>query len=355
MKWKPNWPETQARFREWWVGKGFLFAVSAQAAKPLAKVRPPPTPKDLTTAWLDPVYRRQRCEYGLANAWYGGDAYPSFDTMIGPGSLGSFLGAEPVLEPTTVWYRPCITDPEHYPPIRFDPANNVWLDRHVAIIAEAAAHAKGRYAVGLPDLIENVDTLAAMRGNEETLYDLLERPAWVKEKLWEINQAFFDVFDYLTPRLGGAPGGNHFCAFSIWGPGKTAKVQCDFSCMVSVAMFREFVVPPLAAQCDWLDYSLYHLDGTNAMQHVDALLEIPGLNAIEWTPQAGRPNGGDPCWFDFYRRIKAGGKGVQVIGVTLDQLRPLLDAVGPAGTYVITWAKDQAEGEKMLAIAEQYR
>ena len=38
-------------------------------------------------------------------------------------------------------------------------------------------------------------------------------------------------------------------------------------------------------QCRWLDHSLYHLDGTQALHQLPALLAIEELDAIEWTPQ----------------------------------------------------------------------
>jgi hypothetical protein len=275
--------------------------------------------------------------------------------MIGPGTLGTFLGAEPVLEPTTVWYKPCIEDPESYGKIEFDPEDNEWLEAHLALIDIGVEHADGRYLVGMPDLIENIDVLAAMRGNEMLLMDLIERPDWVQQKVWEINQAFFDAFDLLYERIKDGQGGNVFHAFGLWGPGKTAKTQCDFSCMISEKMFADFVAPALAEQCEWLDYSMYHLDGTTAMQHLDALLEIDALDAIEWTPQAGIPGGGDRRWYDLYRRIKEGGKSVQAVGVGPEEVVPLLDEVGPEGLYISASAESVEQAEALAEMVDQYR
>ena len=74
-----------------------------------------------------------------------------------------------------------------------------------------------------------------------------------------------------------------FGAFGIWAPGKTAKLQCDASAMFSPDMFQRFVVPSLTEQCEWLDYSMYHLDGSQAMCHLDALLGIdaPGCDRVD--------------------------------------------------------------------------
>lgn len=63
-----------------------------------------------------------------------------------------------------------------------------------------------------------------------------------------------------------------------------------------------------------IDYTLYHLDGVGAMHHLPALLEIEELNAIQWTPGVGEPQGGSPKWYDLYKKILAGGKVSWLVG-----------------------------------------
>ena len=75
------------------------------------------------------------------------------------------------------------------------------------------------------------------------------------------------------------------------------KVQCDTSAMFHPAMFAKFVVPALAEQCEWLDHAMFHLDGHQCIKHLDLLLGIDGLDAIEWTPDPQVPTGGDPAWY----------------------------------------------------------
>jgi hypothetical protein len=197
--------------------------------------------------------------------------------------------------------------------------------------------------------------LAALRGTETLLFDLIERPEWVRCSVAEINTAYFAAFDRLFELIKDPWGGNSFSAFHIWGAGKTAKVQCDMSAMISPKMFGEFVVPALTEQCEWLDYSMYHLDGTQAIIHLDQLLEIEPLDAIEWTPQAGRPDGGDPVWYDLYRRILAGGKSVQVIGVKPHEVIPLINAIGTYGVYILTFASSESEVRALVEAVETLR
>jgi len=184
--------------------------------------------------------------------------------------------------------------------------------------------------------------------------DMVERPEWIEQKLVEINDAWFAAYQRIYDLIKLEGGSSTFGAFYIWGPGKVAKVQCDASAMFSPRMYKRFVVPTLTAHCEWLDHSLYHLDGTQAMVHLDTLLQIEPLDAIEWTPQAGIETGGHKRWHEMYRRILAAGKSVQVVNVELNEVVPLLDTIGPKGVYMLIQFKDEAEAEQVSKLVAPY-
>jgi len=100
---------------------------------------------------------------------------------------------------------------------------------------------------------------------------------------------------------------------------------------------------------------MFHLDGHQCICHLDALLAIDALDAIEWTPDPTVPPGGDPEWYAMYRRILAAGKSVQAVGVQLNEVVPLLDAIGGKGMYVMTTFQTQAEAKALLKQVEPYR
>jgi hypothetical protein len=285
------------------------------------------------------------------------DMIPSSDTMIGPGSLALCLGSEPGFSESTVWFGSTMEhdeNPEQRGLLRFDPENR-WWKVHEATLRECAELARGRYLVGCPDLVENIDILASLRDMTPLFMDMIDRPEWVGEKLREINEVYFEVYDRIYEIIRLEDGSSAFEAYKLWGPGKTAKVQCDAATMFSPEMFRKFVVPRLRDQCAFLDYSMYHLDGNEQFRHLDALLEIDELDAIEWTPNAKLPLGGDPQWFDLYRRILDAGKSVQVYFVWADEIVPLLDAIGSEGVYILGLFKDRAEVDSVARRIEPYR
>jgi hypothetical protein len=184
---------------------------------------------------------------------------------------------------------------------------------------------------------------------------MIERPDWVQQKVREINQVWFDAYQRIYDVIKLEDGSSAFGAFRLWGPGKTAKVQCDASAMFSPDMFHRFVIPALTEQCEWLDHSMYHLDGTQAVCHLDALLSIDALDAIEWTPEAGIEGGGNARWFDMYQRILDAGKSVQLVGVRQDDIVPVLDAIGGEGVYILTGFSSVADAEDVLSRADPYR
>jgi hypothetical protein len=357
LLWKSDWAEARQAHTRWWNGQGMVLWLTADLPTPREDLPEPGPAASEEDRWLNPERRISLSEYGMARTAFLAESFPQADIQIGPGSLGTFLGAEPGFAPDTVWYTPCIHDPDTYGPVRFEPRENRWLEAHLAVIDEALRRARGRYLVGIPDLIENLDTLAALRGDTPLLYDLIERPQWVLEKLAEINLAFAGAYEIIYDRIRAEDGATVFNPFNLWAPGRVCKVQCDISATLSPAMFRKFVIPYLEEQCAQLDYVLYHLDGTTCLQHTEALLETRHLRAIEYTPQAGLEGGGSPRWYGLYKRIKAAGKGVQVVGVLDDELEPLLDAIGPQGTYVMMDGGPRTldQAERLLKAVEPYR
>jgi hypothetical protein len=86
-----------------------------------------------------------------------------------------------------------------------------------------------------------------------------------------------------------------------------------------------------------------------------AVLEMEKLNAVQWTPGYGQPQGGSPQWYDLYKRILASGKSIMANWVTLDELEPLIDNVGNQGLHINVDFKSEKDIETALRIVERYR
>jgi corrinoid protein of di/trimethylamine methyltransferase len=351
--WKPNLEETKRRYVDWWNHKGIVLNMwehFQEGVKPHADVPKPAPPKDLNQKWFDPQWRADYLDWYVAHSSLMADMLPVANTQLGPGSLAAILGGVFEGGEDTIWIHP---DPNYSDDIVFNPEHPNWL-LHKELLKACKAKAQGHYYVGMPDLMEGLDVLAAIKGTDKVLLDTVMQPEVLEHQMQQINDIYFHVFDELYDiiREGDEMA---FCYFSSWAPGKMSKLQSDISTMISVDDYRRFVQPFIREQCQKIDYTLYHLDGVGAMHHLDALLEIEELNAIQWTPGVGEPQGGSPKWYDLYKKILAGGKSIMACWVTLDELKPLLDNIGGEGVHIEMDFHNEREVEQALRIVEEYQ
>ena len=318
--------------------------------QPHADIPMPPAPRDLNQKWFDPEWRADYLDWYVAHSSLMADMLPVANTQLGPGSLAAILGGVFEGGEDTIWIHP---NPNYSDDIVFNPNHPNYL-LHKDLLKACRQKAQGHYYVGMPDLMEGLDVLAAIKGTDQVLLDTVMQPEILEHQMQQINDIYFQVFDELYDiiREGDEMA---FCYFSSWAPGKMSKLQSDISTMISVDDYRRFVQPFIREQCQKIDYTLYHLDGVGAMHHLDALLEIKELNAIQWTPGVGEPQGGSPKWYDLYKKILAHGKSIMACWVTLDELRPLLDNIGGDGVHLEMDFHNEQEVEQAMRIIEEYQ
>lgn len=348
--WKQNLEETKKHYIDWWNHRGVVVNMwehFQNGVTPHADVSMPAAPKDLNQKWFDPQWRAQYLDWYVAHSSLKADMLPVANTQLGPGSLAAILGG--VLEggEDTIWIHP---DPNYTDELHFDENHPNFL-LHKQLLHACKEKAQGHYYVGMPDLMEGMDILAAIKGTDKVLMDTVMQPEVLEKQMQWINDIYFKVFNELYDiiREGDEMA---FCYFSAWAPGKMSKLQCDISTMISVEDYRRFVQPFIREQTEKIDYTLYHLDGVGATHHLPALLEIEKLNAIQWTPGVGEPQGGSPKWYDLYRKILDGGKSIMACWVTIDELRPLLENIGCDGVHLEMDFHNENEVEQALEIVE---
>ena len=350
--WKSNLEETKQRYINWWNHKGIILNMwehFQEGVQPHAEIMPPAPAKDLSQKWFDPQWRAEYLDWYVAHSSLKADILPVANTQLGPGSLAAILGGVFEGGEDTIWIHP---NPDFTDEIVFNLEHPNWI-LHKELLKACKAKANGHYFVGMPDLMEGLDVLAALKGTDRVLLDTVMQPEILEQQMQQINDIYFKVFDELYDIIREGDE-MPFCYFSSWAPGKMSKLQSDISTMISQDDYRRFVQPFIREQCQKIDYTLYHLDGVGAMHHLPALLEIEELNAIQWTPGVGEPQGGSPKWYDLYKKILAGGKSVMACWVTLDELKPLLDHIGADGVHLEMDFHNEKEVEQAMRIVEEY-
>jgi len=349
-----DWEERFARHEAWWARErmaGPLLWVTSPRQKPLTD-SPAPAAPPLPGKYVDVDYICRERRWALDTTFFGGDAFPRADVMLGPGSLALYLGGEPGFADSTIWFKPCVEDLDSAALPVFNPGNK-WFRFHLDLTRRVREALGGDAYVTIPDIIESLDILAAMRDPMALLYDLMDKPAACHRWLRRINDLYQPHYDAFYDLCRDDRDRSVFAAFALLGQGKVCKVQCDFSAMISPRTFGEFYVPYVKEQMEGLDRVVFHLDGPNCICHLDQLLALDKLNAINWVAGASAPPTGDPCWFPMFKKILDAGKGLHM-GIRPDAIEGLLKAVGSRGVYLITSVASEREARELTAMTRRY-
>jgi len=305
----------------------------------------------LRDRWMDAGYAAQMAVHRAMNTEYLGDALPHFFPNLGPEVFSAFLGCELEFGEDTSWSSPILRDWSEVAKVEFSEDNVYW--KKINEMTDALLDAgTGKFYTGMTDFHPGGDAIAAFRDPVRLNYDMIEAPDEVTSLLASITEVYLRVYDHFYEKLraAGQP-------ISTWaGPVSSKKwlvPSNDFSCMISPRMFDEMFLQSIVDECRHYEASLYHLDGPNALKHLDSLLSVKELSAIQWVYGAG--NGRASDWIPVYQKCQAAGKGVE-INMDSDELDTIMDNLRPEGVWLgIYGAKNRDEAEALINKVANWR
>ncbi|MHA1987915.1 MAG: hypothetical protein ACW98D_14865 [Promethearchaeota archaeon] len=267
---------------------------------------------------------------------YGGESVPSFIPYYGAGIMAAVFGVVPKFQTGTIWFnRP--TSPKDIVALLEDVklnSNNPWYSRLLRVTEYAAQHSQNKYQVSMTDLGGILDVLSSFLGPREIILTMKRRPDIIdtcREILLEKTLKVYDDLQNIIDKYND--GCNSW--LNVWSKKRWYPIQCDFCAMLNPTWFKRFALPDIVAQAAHMDYSIYHLDGPNALLHLDDLLSIPELTGIQWVPGDGREPMGHEKWYPVYKKIQAAGKNI-VSTVTPSRLSTMYRNFDPKGLYLRT-------------------
>ena len=260
--------------------------------------------------------------------------------------LAAFCGAKLDNSSGRVWFFPPVEDPElSQVHVKYDP-NNVWSRRIKDIYRAGLERWNGSVIMGFPDLGGVMDVVASMVGTENLLYAIVDEPEEVERLVKETQAAWYEAYNDFAEVL--KPQGAYTDWNGLLSRDPAYVIQCDFCYMISPKMFSRFVLPTLQEDARRLTNTIYHLDGIGELPHLDQILAIPELNAVQWVYGTGQP--GPYAWVDVYQKIINAGKQIMIIENGMDngyeQLRPQLGK----SPYVCLWATPETRDRAMKIV-----
>lgn len=352
---KNDWAEVKERYKHWWKHEYFgRCATSLRAPTRNAHLFAEPVlPCKTEDRWTDIEYLCKLNEFRMQTTFFGGEALPVWNAGY-PGwdTIQSYLGAPVDLKEHTGWVHP-IVDKEFLEDYDFHQLKieeeNKWWKFSQNIHEIAVWESKGKSLPGIQDLGSSGDSIASLRGSEKLLIDLVECPDYVREFDQYLMKIWIEVYEKLySVTKEGAEGSTHW--FKIWAPGKSFPVQNDFSYMISPKMFIDIFIPTIEMQLEYLDYSVYHVDGAQAFVHVDALCDLPRLNALQILPGEGKPS--PLCYMDVLKKVQAKGKNLH-ISLKTNEIETALSELSARGLFIDAFCESEEEAAyylKMMSV-----
>ncbi len=366
MYYKPDWDQAKERILAWWDGEIIDRAVVALHAPRRESDMPPfPTltngpwlggledvdPDDTETIkrwWCDPELNKQRMITWFENNWWGAEALPVTYVNWGAMALCGMYGSDLGWYTTSVWYSQVIEEWSTWE-WKDDPRDSFTYRTIDGIMDALVDGAEGNYFVGKPELGNGADCLSLMRGMERLAFDLYNEPDAVVRGVDVVSDAWVELMEEAYQRTTAInDGGDVLAWMGIWAPGRTDQIACDFSSIISPEMFRQFFIPEVRKMGRWCENGVYHLDGPDCMaRDLDILLEEEDIQVIQFTPGVGFPPTSTPEYLPRLKRILDSGRGLYLLAEP-DEVRPLLEYLGPKGVFMRVYLETQDEAEQML-------
>ena len=354
LKYKPDWEECKARYRAFWAHEYFgRCALAVTAPRDNAPDDPPPArPASPYERWTDLDYAAACNTWNMRRTFYGGEAFPVW-TVGYPGHMGitAFLGCPIELDFDTGWSSPIVIGEGlgGVRQLRVDRSGKWWQFTRQAM-ARAVRESAGCCIPSIGAFGACGDTLAALRGTDRLLLDVVDRPEEVAAAEAYLMEIWCEVYEEFYRILHEVSEGST-CWFEFWSPGKFYAAQNDFAYMISPTMFRELFLPVIERQTRYLDHTVYHVDGVGNFAHVPALCELPRLQAIQILPGAGKPSA--LHYLDVLKTVQAAGKNLQIY-LSPDEVEPALRVLSARGLFISTWAETEAKARDLLQHAERW-
>lgn len=314
-----------------------------EAGEPLDRARWP----SLEARWFDTDYQIESFERALTGKVFHAETFPVFMPNLGPSVYSAFYGGRLEFADVTSWYEPLIAELDDLSAVQGDPFANRYFHKIESMTRAALARGADRYWVGYTDLHPGLDCVAAWLGVEPLFVSMASEPAKLQPLLDLSVRDFHRIFGHFDALLAGARQPS-VTWMTIPCRGKFHIPSCDASSMISPDYFRRFGLPAILTELEGIDRAVFHVDGKGVAQHLEAILALPAVQAIQWVQGVGTDW---PIlqWIPLLKRVLAAGKSV-LVDVPVEELDAFIEQMPREGVFLCVGVPDGREPDVLRRI-----
>jgi hypothetical protein len=286
--------------------------------------------KNLKDRWWDTDYQIELFEYQLKHSVFNAETFPVFWPNLGPEIFTAFYDVELLYKEVTFYAVPVIKEWSNVDNIVLD-FNNSYFRKLEELTYAVLEHCNGKFLVGYTDFHLGLDSAAAFRDVQQLCMDFPLEPDHMKQLIDISSRDFHKVFDHFDSILK-----EHNQLSVTWMAipsfGKMHIPSCDIGTLISPDQFEEFVLPLLKNEIKPMTHNIFHLDGIGVAKHLDIMLTLSEINAIQWVQGVGDEL---PImqWVPLIKKVQAAGKSV-VVDLQLSELESFMKEVEPNGIFL---------------------
>lgn len=346
-----NWDEKKLRYEEYWNCTNKTPILHITAPKFGAVYDEILDEEDSDSFWFDPKHIVKGLRRDFSNTYFGGDAFPSVSPSLGPDLLSALIGLEITYNNSSAWvtHKNCpLSEFEDFNITK----NNFYYEKIKEMLNYFAKDAKGDdYIVGMVDLNAGMDGVASLIGPDKLCFEMIDNP----EEVQRVNNEIFNLYTKLFSELYKITnkyqkGTTNW--LPIYSESQWYYITCDFMCMVSDEHLEEFILWEIEKRVNFHDRTLFHLDGENAIRHLDKILKIPNLTGVQVQATPFVHSG--KFWIEHIKKIQEYGKCVCIDAIDEEDIRALIENCKPEGLFIRAWFDSEDKAKRVIDMVSEY-
>lgn len=304
---------------------------------------------NLKDRWFDAEFQVETYRKSIAGRTFHAETFPVFWPNLGPEVYAAFYGAPLVYGEVTSWSEPIIHDWADIDTLTLD-WESPYFTKLTDLTRCALERLQGLSLVGYTDLHPGVDCAAAWRDPQQLCLDMIDAPDQVERLIAIAIRDFEAIYDHFDALLKAE---KQLSASWMGIPsfGRMHIPSCDFSSLISPALFERFCLPVLQREVQTMTHNIFHVDGKGVAHHLDRILSVPEVHAIQWVQGVGDDQ---PImqWVPLIKEIQA--RLPVIVDLNKHELDDFMTAVDPEGIFLWVGTDNEAEELALLRQVEAW-